>query len=254
MPERLNENAYLSFPLVEDQIMKADTGEEIPTSLLLDFSADLYLPTNGAPRITSLSVDPGGTALTVTFTIPFVSGDETRDVLVPAGVSEWFVVTDLVSSQWSAIVTFGEGVNDLCADYAGQTLSTSLEFEPSRVAYVDNHVVRSLSNGVDVPLVGDVKIKEGYNLSVSVAQASNKLTLSASKGGGSGVYCGNEEEEETGDCADLLYEINGLTPDWFGNFGLSGGPGITVTPVPEENKIVISTSVDGCKAGCRTNG
>lgn len=252
MPERLNENAYLSFPFIEDQILKADTGEEIPTALLLDFSADLYLEATGAPRVTALSVDGGGSLLTVTFTIPFVEGDEVRDVIVPAGVSEWFVATDVVTSKWSSLITFGEGVNELCDNYPGQTLVVDLQMEPSRVAYVDGHVVRSMSNGVDTPLVGDVKIKEGFNLSVNVSRSANKMILSASNGGGGGVYCGNEDDD--GDCGSLLYDINGLTPDWYGNFKLEGGPGVTVTDVPEEHKIVISTSVDGCKAGCRTDG
>lgn len=252
MPERLNENAYVSFPFEEDQVLRADTGEELPSSFLLDFSADIYLPALSAPRLTSITVAPGGTDLTATFTTILVGETLVRQILVPAGVSEWVAAHDILDTHWSAILTFGEGVNELCSNYPGQTLNFDLGFEASRTAYTHGHAVRSLSVLGSPPLTGGVKITEGYNMSVSLIKESSTLILSAQKGAGAGLRCGDPEAQ--GNCADLTYDINGLPADWYGNIRLEGGPGISVIPVPEENKIIISTSYQACKKGCKKDG
>lgn len=249
MPERLNENAYVSFPLREDQILLADTGEELPSSFLLDFSADIYLPAVSAPRLKSVAIAPGGGDLTVTIETELEGETLSRQILVPAGVVEWTTARDVVTTHWSALFTFGEGVNELCAAYAGQTLTFDLAFEPSRVAYTDKHSLRTLTALGGPQLYGDVRLRQGYNNSISLIGETRTLLISAQRGAGEGLKCGEAGSE--GNCSELTYDINGLTPDWYGNMRIEGGPGIQITPQPESNKLVIKTSIKACKKGCR---
>jgi len=251
MPERLNENAYVSYPILEDQPLLADTGEALPPSLLLDFSATIYAEVNAAPVLSEITVNPGGDGLTVVID---VDGTD-KSVYVPAGVVEYLAVTDVDPAFWSANLVFGEGVNDFCADHPGESLSFALEFEPSRVAYVNGHVVDSVAAPGEDPLVGDVKVREGYNFSINIVKATNTLTLSAQRGGGLGLPCNYSDVEapgipEASDCEDYLYSINGLTPDWYGDFKLEGGPGVIVEAYPDEHKIKIKTSLLARKPGC----
>ena len=250
MPERLNENAYLSFPFEEDQVLVADTGEELPFSFLLDFVADVYLPVITPPRLKSIAVAPGGTDLTVTVVTELDGETLSRQILVTAGVSEWVVARDLLSTHWSALFTFGEGVNELCEKYPGQTLTFDVGFEPSRVSLTDGHAVRTMSALGGPQLSGPVNLSEGYNTSISLIGATNTLLISAQKGAGAGIKC--DDGGGSGNCGELVYDVNGLTPDWFGNLAFEGGPGISVDPQPDDNRLVISTKLKACEKGCKT--
>ena len=247
MAERLNENAYLNFPFLEDQSLLTDTGEPIPSSLLLDFSAAIFVEATESVKLASLVVDPAGAGLTAHFTIVTADATFGKTIYVPVGVSEFVTARDVDQYVWSALATFGEGVNEFCAAYPNMVFEMELELEPSRISHTFGHAVRSVSAVGGAVLTGDVKFMEGDNFSISVIKGTDTLSLSAQKGAGAGLPCGGEDD---GNCGDLLYDVNGLSPDWYGNFKLQGGPGISITPDPANNKLVIGTNVSACKAGC----
>lgn len=254
--ERLNENAYISYPFLEDEILKATDGTEIPTDLLLDLKVDLPINPENKPSIKLTGVETSVGFVTLTFTVtelyPAPSTTPVQIILpvLPVGTDHYtssFVDVGGINGIYAA----GRGVNFLVDNFPLTVLETDLAIEPSCVTNTYNHQVNTISGDIGDILTGDVKVVEGYNISAYVNPSTNTLRLSAQVGGGEGMPCQIPDQEESGDCGTSLFRINGMKPDWYGNFLLQGGPGIAVIPDPGGNKIVIRTSVDGCKEGCK---
>jgi len=98
-------------------------------------------------------------------------------------------------------------------------------------------------------LVGDIRLKTGYNSDLGHDPLSNTLTLHARVGAGEGEPCGDtkltdDEAPPTGRttydgaprCDEIVRSINGVTKQFF---TIGGGSGVTVTPVPSEHKVII---------------
>jgi hypothetical protein len=94
-----------------------------------------------------------------------------------------------------------------------------------------------------------VKIKPGYNMVVAVIQRANTIRLGAIVGEGEGMPC-EQILPVPRNCDDLVYRINGQSPDWYSDLILEGGPGIMITPDPANNKLIIKTPFKACEPGC----
>ncbi len=103
------------------------------------------------------------------------------------------------------------------------------------------HSVTPLPGGNTIT-TNALSIKEGNNVRVDIV--NNTMTINAVKGAGEGALCG--EEETPSDCITSASAINGIPPDWEGNFILTAGNNITVENDPENHKIIIKTAIDGC--------
>ena len=102
---------------------------------------------------------------------------------------------------------------------------------------------------------GDVKLKAGYNVKITVTPSSNTVTLAAVLNAGEGQPCDEiklfpTETPPTGAtndlleggllCNEILRAINGVAgPD----FKIVGGQGVSVTPDPENNCVIIDVNL-----------
>ena len=103
-------------------------------------------------------------------------------------------------------------------------------------------------------MVGDLVFKPGYNCKIEVKTRSNELQISASIGDGYGETCGEIDPDAPSSesaqldgvtCADIISTLNGVSPSTAGAFTISAGsPGIQITPIASQNKIIIDFSLD----------
>lgn len=124
--------------------------------------------------------------------------------------------------------------------------------EPNCGSSLSSH--SSLSTDDSFPfvfnLVGDLKLKEGNNLSITVSEAANSLTLNARRGLGQGKPCEDVIIDEDGfrrgddcvSCDGFIKSLNGVA---IGKaLRLKTGPGVAVVTKPAENKIEITVEVN----------
>lgn len=107
----------------------------------------------------------------------------------------------------------------------------------------------------DACVRGDVVFRAGYNANVRQSEQDNSITLGASVGDGEGQPCApivlySGEVAPDGSlllegglkCNETLRAINGIGGPLF---TFIAGPGVNVTAVPEENKIIVNVSMSG---------
>ena len=76
-----------------------------------------------------------------------------------------------------------------------------------------------------------IELVEGYNTKIHVIKESNTIIVSALKGGGAGLPCG-ESGLAHGFSSSFLCSLNGVAPDPSGNILISGGRGLNVKAFP----------------------
>lgn len=104
-------------------------------------------------------------------------------------------------------------------------------------------------------VVGDVVVMPGYNATVRQTAADNAITLGAAVGAGEGQPCGTVrlfpgESPPPGSslleggprCNETIRSVNGVGGR---QFQILSGPGVTVTPVPAENRVVVDVNLNG---------
>jgi len=228
--ERDNVIDYNYHPLVYDKKMVDLTGTvALPLGLLQDIEviADADTATivtiHRAGNTLALGIDTAGTVTTIVCT-DGVTLTETTTVVVK-------VVLDNLANH---LPVFMDGV----------TYDFGITIAPTRLRrYLGVHSVTPLPAG---PVIdGDaLTIKDGYNIATAII--GQQVVVNALVGAGEGLPCGELPEGVLSDCQTAAQSINGVTPDWYGDFKLEGGDNITVENLPEEHKIRIKTSVDGC--------
>lgn len=99
------------------------------------------------------------------------------------------------------------------------------------------------------PLVGDVKLIEGYNCQLTTNQVLNAIVINAGVGLGAGQPCHDIVVDHTGlrlddcvTCDSFIKSINGVTSP-SGELFLSGGNGFTVVAFPDQHKLVVKVTV-----------
>ena len=266
--QRLNEAANTAWPFVEDSPLKGISGsylDTLPNDAILDCHAVIYGYLRGKLQLVSVAVSTGP-AFTATFvfaytpaggspvylTIGSVPGSSAWDSMeVYKGSVQYISTSDI---RISLYVVFGRGVRTFCEtdDAEGNTfLFNTPTMEPACIRAADKHFVRSCDSPSDVKLTGDIKIMPGYNMDVAVTLSSNTVRLSAEVGAGEGQPCEQLAPPAEADCADLVYFINGIGPDWRGAFKFMAGNGIDIVAHPESNKITFKTPYMACLPGCR---
>lgn len=102
-------------------------------------------------------------------------------------------------------------------------------------------------------IVGAVRFEEGYNCKITQNDLENSITINAQLGAGQGQACTDvpifdEEEPPQGrttlsgalKCSEVIRTINGVSQRFY---EILGGSGVTVTPYPDEHKIVIDINL-----------
>lgn len=254
--ERYNENSYIRFPFVEDCSMTGSQGQdtlELGTDVLLDTRAVVLARGAGTLRLYTLEVSQDGSVFIAGFLYEPLEGQPVSVALtVPVGGWDTmgFYSTQVFIDELSLFPVFGPGVPEFARLHRGLWTFEDLRLEPSCLSIRNKHVVTSMTSSTDVVLRGDIKLQPGYNMAVAVSQASNAIRLTAMLGEGLGQPC-EKTLDIDGNCGELVYSINGATPDWYGDFLLEAGPGISITADKVNHKIVIKTSHRACAPGCQ---
>lgn len=253
--ERLNELAHIRYPFVEDAQMLDNTrAVTLSSGVLLDMQAVIYTRGAGTLRLQGLDVSADSSWLTAIFVYePLAGATLLLPVLAPSSAAAWAALdyyrAEVITPDIALFPVFGKGVVDFAAASPGMSLAwAGLDIEPACICIRNNHAVSAMASSTGVMLTGNVKIHAGYNMVVAVLAPSNTMRFNAMVGEGEGMPC--TPILETGNCADLVYSINGMTPDWNGDLVLQGGPGISVTGDPANNAVVISTPYKACNPGC----
>lgn len=110
-------------------------------------------------------------------------------------------------------------------------------------------------------LNGNLRFQEGFNSSIEVNAAANRIIFNARPGAGRGEVC--EEPAITPDemppanrstldgglrCDEVLRSLNGISGK---SLPFLAGTGVQVEAVPNENKLIVTVGV-GSSAGCRS--
>jgi len=252
-----NIGRYIAYPFREDTNMSGVSGAGtfvFPDDVIKDLQfyslnndrgslrLQTLLPVSGASRELRFLRTIGSSAYVIALTLASGTLDDTELEIASAGV-------------YHMKLRLGAGVDKLFAGAhtANTYVFDEMEIEPTLLRSEKNHYVTSMSGSNLIRLTGDINIKEGYNISVGVLPARNVLRLSASKGAGQGEPCEYffsenccehtcEDDPTPGNCSKYIFYINGLHPDWFGNFLLQGGPGIKVSS-PGGNIVELTSTV-----------
>lgn len=239
--EWLNANKYRSYPLVEDALLDMSGGLTLGKDVLLDFKLTSFEREACDVTLTSVGVTP--TLLTFTFTYSGSPGG-TFSIIVPVNAATPYTAYLLSASAYRITATFGSGIVDLGALTPGTyTLTYTPMIEPALLHFQDRHQLTSVSADTGLPLTGIVYIEEGYNCSTQFLLASGTIRISAIRGAGAGLYCGDPPVGSIV-CSDVLLRINGLSADDLGSFMLGAGQGVIITPDPANNKIVVEAKPD----------
>jgi hypothetical protein len=110
---------------------------------------------------------------------------------------------------------------------------------------------------------GDVVVHAGYNAVVTMQKTSNRIEIGASQGGGVGIACDDDVDDDlfepTADsydyygyvveaakvrCSETILTINGVRPDDNGRFEIIGANGINFTVNVSDNKLTIQAKFD----------
>lgn len=97
-------------------------------------------------------------------------------------------------------------------------------------------------------LVGDVVFAPGYNANVRQGAPDNSITLGAAVGDGAGEHCApvpvypGETPDDGPRCNETIRSVNGLGGP---QLTLLAGRGVTITSVPEDNRIVVGVNMSG---------
>ena len=250
--ERFNELRYVKYPFIEDSLI-----DPLATDVLLDLHGIIYSRDIGRLRLESLAVSVDEATVVATFSYVAVSGAGLMiPVTIPSSAEAWLTLDyyqgQVLNLDVALYPTFGSGIVAFASGRSGTTVSFTdhlLWIEPACLCIRNRHVVNSMTSSTLVTLAGDVKIMPGYNMTVSVVHRANTIKLGAQVGSGEGMPC-EELLAIPRNCEDLIYKINGQTPDWYGDWLLDAGPGITVTADKANSKIIIKTPFRACP-GCR---
>lgn len=248
--ERMNELRYVRYPFIEDALIDPLTND-----VLLDLHGLVYTRDIGQLRLASLEVSSDESLVTATFIYePAAGADVTVQVSVPSSAAAWAAIdyyqAQVLTTDLALYPTFGNGIVSFAAGRGGSTITfIDLYTEPACLCIRNKHIVTSMTSSSAVALTGDVKIMPGYNFAVAVIDRSNTIRLGAIVGEGEGIPC-EEILDVSRNCGDLIYRINGQSPDWYGDFMLEGGPGMMITADKANHKIIVKTAFRACP-GCR---
>jgi hypothetical protein len=102
-------------------------------------------------------------------------------------------------------------------------------------------------------VIGNIRFVEGYNACISQSDLDNTITINACVGGGAGEPCtpplvtddeappeGRQTLDGALKCDEVIRTINGVGDRFF---EIVGGTGVVITPVPEENKVIVDINL-----------
>jgi len=257
--EWLNHNQYRNYPFVEDQVLQGLAGIsvlDLPLDTLLGLSILSYSSNVSEVRLVAVAIHPAGLSATFTFTI---AGAPVA-IVVSSAITPPFegeVRVDIYPGHAGLLLrpVFGRGIGEITGNVAnhGKTFIFDLLMEHSTSILASNSWVTSIvgvaPGGGETELLGDVFLKEGYNIRLLFNSSRNTIEIKAAVGAGLGVPC-EPMLEAPADCEEGVYYINGRHPDWYGRFTLEAAAGLKVSADASANKIILTSDINPLHPRC----
>jgi len=253
----LNANRYRHYPFVENSLFSTSGGIDLPTSAILDFKVVTYL--NEATEVKLLKFvisNPGSGPRAGTFVFEYVdapAGYNEFSLSVPENAAFPFKATLHDSEVHYVSCIFGAGIAELLQNTPGiYTMNYKPQIEPALISFQNQHRVLSITAVGDdnETLTGNIHVEEGYNCSISILPTRNQVWLNAIRGAGAGISCDSTNPNIVL-CSDRLLRINGMRAGELGEFQIIGGRGVSVSPDPDNHRIIIKgvnnqTEIEEC--------
>lgn len=228
----LDENSLRSFPLKESA-KKTSGAYTIPTNLLLD-AVFVYTAHPGNSYLTNIYCL--GDIVTFTFTGGLVFTASKADPY-----------PQYLRNSDGSLLVVGEGLEDVPA---GSHNFTTLGVENSLIyefggAWLG---VSSLTFDPNDPLIGDIRLYEGFNFLVKTSPTI--LSLGVDGLYGLQMSCEHFGEVDN-DCDDIISWINGVGPDGDDELKIVAGDGVVVWDDPEHYRIYVGFQFNSVADVCK---
>jgi hypothetical protein len=187
--------------------------------------------------------------------IGYVGGLSMEPVAVYTADAEYALEPTLVLAQYRHWVSAFNLASQLPAPWSAEAFCDTAGYsEPAYYAVTAR------------ALTGELVVKPGYNAAVRQRVDDNSLEIGVAVGLGDGTPCGElavpvdpaEFVAPTGgqltgvSCAEIIQNINGVSPNEQGEFTLVGRNGVSVTAVPAEHKLIIAFKGGANAQFCQT--
>jgi hypothetical protein len=259
--EWLNQNSYRNYPFVEDLTVWLDTTA-FPKDILLDLRLLDYTNGRTPADLLLLRVEVAALSITFYFGLDDGSTDAMYSIEIPKAAAlpyEGRQTYNSTDSVYDLTVVVGAGFSALTVYALGIYQVTDGRIEPTLICFMGQHQVTSVttvdtgSGGFHQPITGSVYFKEGTGVNIVVNVDGNRVVFSGYPGAGTGYDCSAPEDNPSLlNCSDVIVYVNGVTADGYGNIQLTGGKGITVTPDPDNNEVLVESKLDPDTLQCDT--
>jgi len=250
--DNYNNNKYISYPFIENAQLKGLSGLDF-----YEFSNEIFVDASliltGTPYTGTLYfrrlMPVSGDIRQMQFLYQTENGGYIFTLLASADMAEY---TKIKTATPAGIleITFGN-VSDLFNPVHSNKdlLFNDCIINPTLIMNTTGHRLDGITvNGVTY--TGDIKFREGYNMEISVLEGQNAIQFNAKKGAGRGEACESFWTVGHTKCNDCVFTINGLHPDWYGNFKIEAGEGLTLK-YPGGNIIEIHSAVEQDNPDCQ---
>lgn len=252
--EFLNENSQRAYPFIEDSIFVSGDDHSLGDDVFLDFMGIHRLRHQTVKLVAIVGPDSSGSVdfpavagfKVFYFNLFSDSGSEGFSFRQSVDEFDSVISSSIVDPNYSGryvgkfTATFGLGVLSIPSD--AYWIFDNLQIEPSLcVSLYRNQVdlIKIIHSDIDDEIIGsDVKLQGGFNFDVE--QSGNSIRLLPSLGGGDlGRFIGANVDSQDSKCHGSLFSIIGQQANEKGEFLISGGRGIEIRNLPDENKIKI---------------
>lgn len=228
----LDENKFRAFPVKENSQKVSSLSTVLTNDVILD--ANLVLSSvQSSCNLTSILVTDTEAVFTITTGQTFT-------------VTKASPFPQYLRNAEGSLLVVGEGI---LVFPNGTHTFTTVTFEPSVVTEftaewlgVEELIINT------IPLVGDITLREGYQ--VEISNTKNTVTIGADNLFGGVLGC-DIPENVISDCADIVSFVNGVGPDGNNRLFITAGKSIVVWDDPDNHRIYVGyafTSIDDiCK-------
>ena len=216
--EWLNLNSQRNYPIKENASRKDKTDSfDFPRQLIVD--AIITTTTDNNFYIKTLKLYEELVILGIHDIEDYYVGTITVNLSAHKEYDHYILNGQGKYKELQGKITIGDiSSTNIAATGSYEFAATATCFE-EKVIIPSIKCVNTLQTDGDNILIGDVRLKAGYNARLRVNVATNTIIIDAIAGEGLGPVC--RCEEATNDLIPIE-RINGIRPDVFGNFNLRG--------------------------------
>jgi len=265
-------NAERAYPFQSQTVVGVLNGGDnvaVPTAFLADVSVTTAADVVGSgARVSRFVIGAGGASCSVYFDfagedVIIVIGttltEHTRASALQEhspGLLKRMVVAEFTPAIAALVAPYDAGddieVIDGYLELSTQSYLVDKSVPALSVVNESTDEAGDVTREAPIEVAGNITLVPGYNVEVSQDTNRKRISIDARVGAGKGKPPEIQLPPSDIDCADLIYFINGQSPDWLGRFFLRAGPGMKIETDPEDpNRLLLTATVDRGKPRCK---